>query len=191
MGAERPSVEISDRYRERERPPIACPVCGGSNPPDAVFCGNVDCHKALGEFRYVQEELRAEARWHESLAQRVTDFIAKPQFLAVHAIWFTAWVALNSGVVAALMHHFDTFPFPLLGIILAAEAIFMSCFILITQNRQNVYASKRAELDYVVGVQSYREIRHLLELMRLNLDRLERMQAELRSSGGGTAGRSE
>jgi hypothetical protein len=50
----------------------ACPVCGGANAPDAVFCANPACHKALGEFRYVLEEMRAEARWHETLAEKVT-----------------------------------------------------------------------------------------------------------------------
>jgi hypothetical protein len=36
---------------------IFCPACGGENPADAVFCGNHSCHKALGEFKYVLEEL--------------------------------------------------------------------------------------------------------------------------------------
>ncbi|MBA2590983.1 MAG: hypothetical protein M3495_19920 [Pseudomonadota bacterium] len=37
--------------------PIICPCCQCENPHDAVFCGNAECHKALGEFRYVTEEL--------------------------------------------------------------------------------------------------------------------------------------
>jgi hypothetical protein len=37
--------------------PIICPCCQCENPHDAVFCGNAECHKALGEFRYVVEEL--------------------------------------------------------------------------------------------------------------------------------------
>ena len=159
--------------------PIICPACGGSNPHDGVFCANPACCKALGEFKYVLEEMRARTRWHESLAQRATAFIAKPQFLALHAAWFFAWVAVDSAMVA-LAFHFDAYPFPLLGIVLAIEAIFMSCFILITQNRQNAYADKRAELDYEVSVRSFREIRQTLDLMRVNLEELKRIQAQAR-----------
>ncbi len=165
-----------------ERGPIVCPACRGSNSHDAVFCGNPVCGKALGEFKYVLEEMRARTRWHESLAQRATAFIAKPQFLAVHAAWFGTWVAVNSAMVA-LTFHFDAYPFPLLGIVLAIEAIFMSCFILITQNRQNEYADKRAELDYEVSVRSFREIRQTLDLMRVNLEELKRIQAETPPDG--------
>jgi hypothetical protein len=57
---------------------IVCPVCGGHNPPEAVFCGNPTCHKALGNFKYVLEELEAEARWHHVVADKVTALIAKP-----------------------------------------------------------------------------------------------------------------
>src|SRR5262245_40212014 len=64
-----------------EAPPILCPGCGGANDADAVFCGNAECGKALGEFRYVREELLAAARWHELLADRVSSFVGKPQFL--------------------------------------------------------------------------------------------------------------
>lgn len=72
-------------------------VCGGQNPPEAVFCDNPTCHKALGDFKYVLEELRAEARWHHVVADKVTALIAKPPFMAAHFVWFALWIALNTG----------------------------------------------------------------------------------------------
>jgi hypothetical protein len=45
---------------------IVCPACGGTNPPDAVFCGNSACHKALSDFKNVLEGLRDEAQWHHN-----------------------------------------------------------------------------------------------------------------------------
>jgi uncharacterized membrane protein len=149
-----------------------CPMCGGLNPLDAVFCGNAECHKALGEFRYVQEEMSADARWHEKLAERGTSFIGKPHFVVVHLIWFVAWVLINTGMFA-LVRRFDTYPFGLLGIILAAEAIFITGFVLISQNRQNAHAMKRAELDYEVSVRTYRDIVQLDE-------KLDRLAAEVK-----------
>ena len=160
------------------REPIVCPACGGTNPPDAVFCG---CSKALGEFRYVREELVAAARWHERLADRVSSFVGKPHFLAVHVFWFTGWVALNTGIVA-VMARFDAYPFSLLGIILSIEAIFITGFLLISQNRQNAHADKRAELDYEVNVRTYREIHEIDGMLRVIVERLEKLEEAVRPS---------
>jgi uncharacterized membrane protein len=152
--------------------------------PDAVFCANVACHKALGEFRYVYEELHAAAKWYELLADRVAAFIGKPQFLAIHAVWFAIWVALNTGIVA-IMAHFDEYPFGLLGIILSVEAIFITGFLLISQNRQNVHADKRGELDYEVNVRTYRKINEIDALLRDMAGRLERLEGTRPGGGRG------
>jgi uncharacterized membrane protein len=161
---------------------IVCPACGGENPPDAVFCGAEECHKALGGFRYVREELQAETHWHERVADRVAGFIGRPQFLLVHAFWFAAWVGLNTGLVA-MTAHFDDYPFGLLGIILSIEAIFITGFLLIAQNRQSAHADKRAELDYEVNVRTYRRIEHIDATLRTLGARLERVEAAVRSGG--------
>ena len=100
-------------------------MCGGSNEPDAVFCATPHCHKALGEFAYVREELRREARWHETLAERVVGFIGRPHFLGIHLLWFAAWILLNTGVLMAL-RRFDAYPFGLLAFILSMETIFIT-----------------------------------------------------------------
>ncbi|HZP82225.1 MAG TPA: hypothetical protein VFB21_11355 [Chthonomonadaceae bacterium] len=48
--------------------PIFCPACGGENAPNAVFCANAVCHKALGEFRYVMD--RREQAVHAQKQER-------------------------------------------------------------------------------------------------------------------------
>lgn len=136
---------------------INCPACGGENPADAVFCGNHECHKALGEFKYVLEELQAGKNWIERLADKVTAFIAKPNFIIIHMLWFTFWILANQGVFGFLK-GFDEYPYSLLGIILAIEAVFITGFLLISQNHQTAYSEKRAELDYEVNIRSYRKI---------------------------------
>ena len=141
-----------------------CPACGGVNDADAIFCTNPTCKKALGEFRYVPEELRREARWHESAAERVVAFIGHPYYLVVHALWFTLWIALNTGLIS-LVDRFDDYPYGLLGILLAIEAILVTGILLISQNRQNAHADKRAELDYEVNVRTYREITEIKRML--------------------------
>lgn len=136
---------------------MTCPVCHGENRADAVFCANPACGKALGDFRYVLEELRAQSRWYEVLCDRIAGFIGMPWFLVIHALWFAAWVALN----ALLPRPFDAFPFGLLGIILSVEAIFITGVLLISQNRQSAFSDKRAELDYEIAVITHRKLHDL------------------------------
>jgi uncharacterized membrane protein len=159
--------------------PMVCPACGGTNAPDAVFCANAACHKALGEFRYVKEELDAETRWFERLADRISGFIGKPHFIAVHVFWLTVWVAINTGLLA-IIHRFDDYPFELLGILLSIEAIFITGFLLISQNRQNAHADKRAELDYEVNVRTYREINEIDTMLKTLLERMDRLEQAVR-----------
>ncbi len=146
---------------------VTCPGCGAINPSDAVFCINHQCHKALGEFRYVLEELRSRRSRFEQLADRVTRFTGHPHFVTIHVVWFTLWILANSGMLVYL-RTFDEYPFGLLGIILAIEAILISSFVLISQNRQSTYADMRAELDYEVTIQTYRRI----EAIERRLDQL-------------------
>jgi len=155
--------------------PQICPACGGENLADAVFCANARCGKALGDFRYVREELAEEARWHETLAERVVTAIGKPHFLGLHALWFAAWMLINTGVVV-MVRRFDASPFSLLAIILSMETIFITGFVLISENRQSAHANKRAELDYEVNVLTYRklgEIETALQTLAARVDHVE------------------
>jgi uncharacterized membrane protein len=152
--------------------------------PRPVFCGNPACHKALGDFKYVLEELRAEARWHHVVANKVTALIAKPQFVAAHFIWFALWIALNTGFFA-MVRIFDEYPFFGLVPILAVETIFITIFVLISNNRQTAHADKRAALDYEVNVLTYREIPKLSAAMHDVIGRLARLEAAVREHGHG------
>ena len=154
---------------------VPCPACGGENPPESIFCAH--CDKALGPFRFVREEIQGVATPHELLADKVTDFIARPTFFAVHALWFALWVAANAGIFA-VFRRFDSYPYNLLSILLSIEAIFITGFLLISQNRQQRYMEKATELDYEVNVRAYREIQELQAMVREALTRLERLEKE-------------
>ena len=178
---EAPMIEgaLAGRMAE-EREAIQCPVCGGANKADAIFCANAACGKALGPFAYVHEELAAKSRWYERLADRATDFISRPHFLVVHSLWFLLWLVLNTGLFA-IVGKFDDYPYNLLGLILSVESIFITGFLLISQNRQNAHADKRAELDYEVSVRTYREIDELTEVVRAMQAQVSSLEQTIRS----------
>ena len=131
------------------RPPIPCPACG----------------KALGEFRYGAEELAERSRWHERVAERVVAFVGQGSFIVVHLGWFALWVAANTGAVT-LARPFDAYPFGVLGLVVGVEAILLTGFRLIGQNRERAHADARAELDYEVRVRTHRRIEAMEQLLR-------------------------
>lgn len=158
-----------------QTPGIPCPACRQPNPADAVFCANPACHKALGEFPYVLEELRAAQSSVERLAERVNRLAGHPHFATAHLLWFALWITLNSGLLLGA-RAFDRYPYDLLSFALALEATLLGAFLLISNNRQNIHAEKRAELDYEVNVRTYRAVLQLLEAterLQRRLDTLE------------------
>jgi uncharacterized membrane protein len=70
------------------------------------------------------------------------------------------------GLPGLLTRKPNASPFSLLGIVLAIEAIFITGFLLISQNRQTEYADKRAELDFEVDVRTYRELGEIKRLVK-------------------------
>lgn len=97
--------------------------------------------------------------------QRAADFVAwfsgSLSFLLLNALWFAVWIALNTlplGLVA-----FDPYPFGLLTMIVSLEAIFLSCFVLISQNRQSEKDRLRADVEYDVNIKAEMEVAYLHE----------------------------
>jgi len=77
-------------------------------------------------------------------------------FVYIHSIWFGPWILANIGLFGATL-VFDQFPFGLLTLIVSLEAIFLSTFVMISQNKQARAAEVRSELDYRVNVKAEKE----------------------------------
>jgi uncharacterized membrane protein len=70
------------------------------------------------------------------LADTITEFSGSMGFVYLHIILFSSWILINGGFLQPFIHPFDPFPYGLLTMIVSLEAIFLSTFILISQNRQ-------------------------------------------------------
>jgi uncharacterized membrane protein len=81
-------------------------------------------------------------------------------FLIINGAWFGIWILLNT---LPLGIHFDPYPFGLLTMIVSLEAIFLSCFVLVSQNRQAEKDRVRADIEYEVNVKAEMEVAHLHE----------------------------
>lgn len=99
----------------------------------------------------------------DHLADRMTAFSGSMTYVALHAVWFAAWIGLNLGAFG--IEPFDPYPFGLLTMIVSLEAIFLATFVLISQNRQSQKADRRSKVDLQVNLISEREITKLVELV--------------------------
>ena len=77
-------------------------------------------------------------------------------FAVVHLVWFVAWVAVNTGVVPGT-RPFDPYPFNFLTLVVSLEAIFLSIWILISQNEMERLADRRAHLDLQINMLAEQE----------------------------------
>ncbi len=112
------------------------------------------------------ERHQRDAYAQRSLKQRAADAITRVSgslgFVFAHVVWFSAWVALNLGLLG--IPPFDPYPFGLLTTIVSLEAIFLSTFVLVSQNRQAAIADRRAQLDLQINLLAEREVTRLLKM---------------------------
>ena len=83
----------------------------------------------------------------------ITAFAGSMQFVYLHSVWFVVWIAINVGLIGSAV-AFDGFPFGLLTLIVSLEAIFLSTFVMISQNREAARADVRSELDFETNVRA-------------------------------------
>ncbi|MDQ6652542.1 MAG: DUF1003 domain-containing protein [Acidobacteriota bacterium] len=111
--------------------------------------------------RNVNEEMEV----HSTVLQRIADWLAwfsgSMPFLITHTFWFIIWVSLNTFILRD--KAFDPFPFGLLTMIVSLEAIFLACFVLISQNRQAEKDKVRSDIEYEVNIKAELEVAHLHE----------------------------
>ena len=101
----------------------------------------------------------------DKAADKITSFAGTMSFVYIHSVWFGIWILLNLGLLGAGI-KFDKFPFGLLTLIVSLEAIFLSTFVMISQNRQSAAAEIRSELDYKTDVKAEREIDIIMKTLQ-------------------------
>jgi uncharacterized membrane protein len=119
--------------------------------------------------------LERAAREDRSRLDRFTDMVTSaagsPIFIVAHGVWFAGWIVLN----VTRDRPFDAYPFGLLMLVVSLEAIFLSAAVLMTQNRMQRQADKRAHLDLQVNMLAEQELTAILRMLsnlseRLGLD---------------------
>jgi uncharacterized membrane protein len=120
--------------------------------------------------RNVNEEVQENLGILQKIADWLAWFSGSMPFLISHTIWFAIWISLNTYLAPLFFrpdadgkYGFDPFPFGLLTMIVSLEAIFLACFVLISQNRQAQKDKVRADIEYEVNIKAELEVAHLHE----------------------------
>ncbi len=92
----------------------------------------------------------------DRIADRITAFAGSMPFVYVHAAWFAGWIALG----------IEKFPYGLLTMIVSLEAIFLSTFVMLSQNRADAKRQALADHQWQLVQAENRQNEELLELSR-------------------------
>lgn len=146
--------------------------------------------------------------WQERVAAAISRFAGSMRFVYIHLIFFGAWIVVNLGWVPGVP-RFDP-SFVVLAMFASVEAIFLSTFVLITQNQMAIEADRRADLDLQISLLAEHEVTRLIVLTtaiarRMNLpearepeleelardvspehvlDEIERTESDVENEGG-------
>jgi uncharacterized membrane protein len=129
-------------------------------PPESLSSSLLRNIEAL-HLRRQEEE--ASASLEDRLARAITRFTGSMRFVYLHGLLYGVWIVANLGLLAGIRPWDPTFV--VLAMVASVEAIFLSTFILITQNRMAEAADRRAELDVQIGLLAEHEITKLVQMV--------------------------
>ena len=98
----------------------------------------------------------------DRIAEAIANFCGSMAFVWVHVIWFGGWILLNT---IPGLPHVDPFPFTFLTLIVSLEAIFLSTFILISQNLETRMSERRSHLDLQLNMLSEQENTKMIAIL--------------------------
>lgn len=129
--------------------------------------------------RNVNEEVEDRRTVIQKAADWIAEFSGSIPFLGIHIVLFAVWIGWN---VSPGLAHFDPYPFGLLTMSVSLEAIILSVFVLLSQNRQVAKDRVRSDIEYDVNLKAELEVAHLHEKLdhlhaevNRRLDVIERM----------------
>jgi uncharacterized membrane protein len=151
--------------------PLTCPACRAIDEADGVEDGHLYpvFIKRIGNERSILDSVK---RAQDRAADKVTDFAGSLNFVYIHGVWFGVWILINIGLIGAGI-AFDKFPFGLLTMIVSLEAIFLSTFVMVSQNRQAARADIRSELDFETNLRAEIWAVHIGQALGVDINHVE------------------
>lgn len=135
---------------------------GPTVPPPDPNSLNTALFRNIDALRRQQEEERQRDSVHERLANAITSFAGSFPFIYLHLALLAFWLSANLGWIRGIT-PWDP-QFIVIGTIASVEAIFLSTFVLISQNRMAEAQGRRAGLDLQISLLAEHEVTRLIRL---------------------------
>jgi uncharacterized membrane protein len=152
---------------------LPCQACRAIDRADGVEDGNL-FPVLSNRVRHERKVVQALVDVQDRVADRVTSFAGSLKFVYIHTAWFAVWILLNVGALGAAL-TFDKFPFGLLTMIVSLEAIFLSTFVMVSQNRQAERADVRSQLDFETNLRAEIWAVHIGQALGIDVDHVEQV----------------
>ena len=117
-----------------------------------------------------RQQVEQKKGFQQRLADAITHFTGSMRFVYIHALLYGAWIIINLPGVP--LPKFDP-SFVILAMVASVEAIFLTTFVLMTQNRMSEQAEKRAELDLQISLLAEYEVTRLITLVKAIAEKLD------------------
>jgi len=127
--------------------------------------------------------VRAHEDRHKSLQLRIADgitsFAGSMKFVYIHIVWFSIWIVFRV----------EKYPFGLLTMIVSLEAIFLSTFVMISQNRADEKRQALADSEWDLVREEEKQNEELLNISREILDLTKAVHQFVGAAGAGPGGK--
>ena len=132
--------------------------------------GKPDCLSALTRQNVeliadLEKAANAKRDTTDRVARAISRFVGSMNFVYLHVLWFGAWIVLETAPFVPNAWRLDPFPFTFLTFVVSLEAIFLSTFILISQNYEERLARRRNHLDLQINLLSEQENSQMLKML--------------------------
>lgn len=122
-------------------------------------------HENIQAIARLEEQVRQRRTGADRVAAGITRAAGSMAFAWVHVAWYAGWVCVNLGLVPNVP-AFDPYPFNFLTLVVSLEAIFLSLFVLNSQNRMSREADRRGQLEFQVNLLAEQENTKTLEMLQ-------------------------
>jgi uncharacterized membrane protein len=136
-----------------------------STPQGAPTTGSADdlMQRNVELICKLEESAKRERTRTDLIAEGIANFCGSMTFVWVHVVWFGGWIVIN---LLPRFPHVDPFPFTFLTLVVSLEAIFLSTFILISQNHDTRISERRNHLDLQINLLSEQENTKMITMLQ-------------------------
>jgi len=137
---------------------------GRNQTAETDLRGPMTTNRGIREIVQMEKRNRDARSRLDLFSAAITNFAGTGTAILIHLIWFVLWILINVHAVPRIA-AFDPFPFSFLTMVVSLEAIFLTLFVLVSQNRMSLEADRRARLDLEINILAERETTMILRML--------------------------